>query len=133
VQKINPKQVSDMSFPRSLTSEERTLVKWMLEHGEPGADRYLAQLEEAVVISGCRCGCASINFQIGDKPAHYKPGLTVISDHAFRRGANGHFGVFVFTEEDMLSGLEVYGFDETPGPLPTVDELIPFKKDDENT
>jgi len=121
-----------MSFPRDLTSEERALVQWMLEHGEPGADRYLSQLEEAVVISGCSCGCASINFQIGDKPAHYESGLTVISDYLFQRGENGHFGVFVFTEEDMLSGLEVYGFEDTPGPLPTVDELIPFEKGYEN-
>jgi len=116
-----------MSFPRPLTDEERALVKWMLEHGEPGADRYLSQLNEAVVISGCACGCASIHFQIGDAPADYKPGLTVISDYIFQRGETGHFGVFVFTEENMLSGLEVYGFEDSPGPLPIIEELMPFE------
>ena len=116
-----------MRYPRSLTIEEHQLVKWMLQHGEPGADQYIPQLEQAIVISGCDCGCASINFQIGDRPTNYAPGLTVISDYIFQRGEHGHFGAFVFTEEDMLSGLEIYSFGDDAGPLPRIDELIPFE------
>ena len=115
-----------MVYPRALTTEEHDLVKWMLQHGEPGADRYLSQLEQAIVISGCACGCASINFQISDLPANYASGLTVISDYIFQRGEHGHFGAFLFTQDDMLSGLEIYGFEDAPGPLPRIDELIPF-------
>ncbi len=67
------------NFPRPLTDEERTLVRWMLQHGEPGAKMYLEQLDEAVVSGGCSCGCASIDFQIADRHPDPQQGMTILS------------------------------------------------------
>jgi hypothetical protein len=43
----------DIPEDRPLTTEERTLVRWLLLHGEPAATGYLADLEQAWVVSRC--------------------------------------------------------------------------------
>ena len=47
---------------RPLTEQERSLVRWLLEHGNPDAAEFLPQLADAWVVSRCGCGCASIDF-----------------------------------------------------------------------
>lgn len=110
---------------RQLTDEERRLVRWMLEHGCPGAPAFLSQLDEAEVTPWkCSCGCASINFQIRGRP-EAPPGVHVIADFVF--GADeGLSGVFVFENDGVLSGLEVYGLaGDAPRALPRPEELRP--------
>ncbi|MDL5053218.1 hypothetical protein QQ056_06630 [Oscillatoria laete-virens NRMC-F 0139] len=116
-----------MSFPRPLTDQERALARWMIQHGADGAERFLEQLDQATVVSGCDCGCASVDFQIGDRPRDYRPGLTIISDYLYERSEEEKYGVFIFTQDDMLSGIETHSFCDRPAPLPRVDELIPFE------
>lgn len=116
-----------MSYPRPLLDEERDLVRWMLQNGEPGAEAYLGQLEVAVVSGVCGCGCASIDFQIGDLHPNRKEGMTILSDFLYGP-ESPPFGAFVFAHGDTLGGLEVYGFGETAEHLPTPDELRPIRK-----
>jgi len=115
-----------MSFSRPLSEEERSLVRWMLQHGEPDAEGFLSRLDAAVVSGVCGCGCASIDFQIGDRHPDRKKGMTIILDY-FYGTESPPFGAFVFTHGDTLGGLEVYGFGETAYRLPKPEELRPME------
>lgn len=115
-----------MSLPRPLRDEERRLIRWMIEHGDAAPQKYLSQLEDAVVMSECTCGCASIDFQVGNTPPNRKAGLRVIADFLFGP-VDIPFGAFVFTCDDMLAGLEVYSFTDTPAPLPAPEDLRTFE------
>ena len=115
-----------MDFPRPLTDPERNLVRWMLEHGEPGAERFLPQLEEALVSGACGCGCASVDFQVGDHHPNRKDGMTILSDYLYGP-ESPPFGIFVFAYGAVLGGLEVYGFGKPADRLPVPDELRPIE------
>jgi hypothetical protein len=111
---------------RELTDHERRLVRWMLEHGSPGATAFLAQLQIAEVTPWqCPCGCASINFQIRGKPAA-PPGVHPIADFVFGDG-DTLSGIFVYEKDGILSGLEVYGLaGDAPKSLPEPEALRPI-------
>ena len=116
-----------MTLPRPLSEEERVLVRWMLRHGEPGADEFLEQLDDAVVSGVCGCGCASIDFQIGDQHPDKQQGIRILSDYLYGP-ESPPLGAFVFAHGDTLAGLEVYGFGETADRLPSPEELRPMAK-----
>ena len=111
---------------RLLTSDEKQLIRWMLEHGNPEAQAFLSQLEKAKATSWrCLCGCASIDLSIDGLP---KPsgGLHILADFIFGTDADLS-GVFVFEKSGVLAGLEVYGLaGEAPKILPLPEALRPF-------
>ena len=93
--------MSESTSNRNLTSEERTLVCWMLEHGAPDAPQFLTQLERAQVLpTRCPCGCASIDFSIDGQP---KPTgeLRPLVDFVFGSGEELS-GIFVFEQSGVL-------------------------------
>ena len=93
---------------RPLTAFERSLARWLLEHGSSDAPSFLPQLEAVEVTPWrCKCGCASINFQIRDHPL-VPPGVRVLNDYLFG-GEEDLSGIFIFEGGGLLSGLEVYG------------------------
>lgn len=113
---------------RPLTEHERHLTRWMLEHGTPEAAFYVEQIEHARVVSRCSCGCASIDFSIDNHP---KPtgNMEILADFEF--GGEDHLcGAFVFAQDGLLAGLEVYGLAvEAPRELPALDELRPLSRE----
>lgn len=111
---------------RELTDNERHLVRWMLEYGSPEAVTFLPQLELAQVMPWrCPCGCASIQFRIRGKP-EAQPGAHAIAMFVFDE-ENTLSGIFVYENDGILSGLEVYGFTgEPPKCLPEPETLRPF-------
>ena len=116
-----------MTFPRPLSEQERDLVQWLLNHWEPGAERFLTQLADTVVSGMCGCGYASIDFQIGDRQPDRKNGLTILPDYLYGP-ESPPFGALFFSQGDTLGGLEVYGFGETADQLPPPEELRPIEK-----
>src|SRR4051812_35804947 len=113
--------MSESTSNRNLTTEERHLVRWMLEHGLSDAPRFLPQLERAQVLpTRCPCGCASIGFSIDGQP---KPsgGLRPLADFVF--GSSDELsGIFVFEQSGFLAGVEVYGLaGDAPKTLPSPD------------
>ena len=117
-----------MSFPRTLTENEYRLVRWMIEHGDEDPEKYLPQLEQAKVVSQCCCGCATINFQIGDHPTKFEDGIHTISNYTYGDASkNEYYGAFVFTCGGLLAGLEVYSCMDTPAPLPKPEDLRPIE------
>jgi hypothetical protein len=103
------------------------LTRWMIEHGNCDRDRFLSQLEAARVCSQCTCGCASIDFQIGDHPINSKSGLQILGDFIYGDEQACLFGAFVFAQDDWLAGLEVYSMSgEIPTVLPAPESLRPW-------
>ena len=99
---------------RPLTQQEATLVRWLLQHGKPGASDHVSEIERLHVVSRCSCGCASVDFV--DEPG----GLEVLSDYKWEDDHGHAFGVFVFAKGGTLAGLEVWSIDgqATPRSLP---------------
>jgi hypothetical protein len=107
---------------RPLSRAERDLAQWMLENGDPGARFFLPQLDLAEVTPWrCKCGCASINFQIkGHPPA--PPGVHVLGDYLI--GEDHMNGIFIFESGGILSGIELVGYaGQAPTVLPTLESL----------
>lgn len=111
---------------RPLTSHEKQLIRWLLEHGNPEAQLFLSQLEKAKATSWrCPCGCASINLSIDNLPEP-SGGLHILADFVFGSDTDLS-GVFVFEKSGVLAGLEVYGLaSEAPEILPLPEALTPF-------
>ncbi len=111
---------------RQLTSHERRLVRWMLEHGGPQAAAFLPQLDEAEVTPmKCPCGCATIYFQIRGYPIAPPGAIRVLADFVFG-DADSLSGIFVFESGGILKGLEVYGMaGDAPKFLPQPEEIDP--------
>lgn len=111
---------------RELTAHELRLVRWMLENGGPDATSFLPQLELAEVTPWrCPCGCASINFQIRGL-AEARLGVHPIADFVFGQEVSLS-GIFVYENDGILSGLEVYGIGgDAPARLPESEELRVF-------
>jgi hypothetical protein len=113
---------------RELSRDEASLVQWMLENGAPEAKPLLPQLSDARVISRCSCGCASVDFAIGDVIPSTGSGLHILGDFEYA-SADGHLcGAFVFAKSGMLAGLEVWSIDglSTPSQLPDASRLRPL-------
>lgn len=118
---------SQVSEPRALTDEERALIEWMLS--DSGHEEFIDHLARARVVSGCDCGCASINLEIDGYPLP-AAGLRIIADYLFGEGETLQ-GAFVFEQDGVLRGLEVYGLGtEAPRRLPLPSALRPWKEGD---
>jgi hypothetical protein len=112
---------------RRLSPDEDRLIRWMLQNGNPEAKSFIAQLDRAEVMPWhCPCGCASINFLID---GHSAPSgkLHILADFLF--GSEDELsGVFIFENEGILAGLEVYGLaGEAPKILPSTQSLRPAR------
>jgi len=112
---------------RALTSSEVAVVRWLLEHGGAEAQEFLPQLSQASVVSHCPCGCASIDFAVGGKRPN-DPAMHVLSDFQWQDAQGCLFGAFVFEQEGLLAGLELWSIDgqATPSSLPPVESLMPY-------
>jgi len=113
---------------RPITEREGQLIKWLLEHGAPGSDQFISQVDSLIVISKCGCGCPTVNFA--------RQGKSVESDNKhiladYLATVDGRdVGVILFQREGRLSSLEVYsraGTDEPFG-LPEIEALYPWEE-----
>lgn len=113
---------------RPLTPQEQALVRWLLEHGNPDAARFLPQLADARVVSRCPCGCASIDFAIAGAVPPAGAGMRVLADYQWQGADGEQFGVFVFERAGLLAGLEVWSVDglAAASALPMIGQLQPL-------
>jgi hypothetical protein len=118
---------SNIEVDRPLSDQERSTVRWLLEHGDGDNSEFLSQLDQARVVRLCACGCASVDFSIsGKRPA--QPAMLVLSDYQWRT-KDGHLcGAFVFEQDGLLAGLHLYSIDglTTPGAMPPRGDLVPY-------
>ena len=118
-----------MNTPRPLSPEERALTRWLIQHGRCDTERYLAQLDQARVHRPCPCGCASVDFQIGDHPADSTEDFEILSDYIYGDGETSLHGIYLFAQAGLLAGLEIYALHgEKPHTLPRTEDLRPFEE-----
>jgi hypothetical protein len=113
---------------RPLTDAEATLVRWLLEHGNPDAAEFLPQLSKVWVAARCPCGCASIHFAIGGVAPPVGAGMQILSDYISDADDDGLCGVFVFACGGLLAGIEVWSVDgrTASASLPAIEQLRPL-------
>src|SRR4030095_4522465 len=115
---------------RPLSAKEGELVRWALQHGLPGSEKYLPQIEKLRVTSRCGCGCASVDFSFDGIPPDYTTGLEGLSDHLWGTGVPYLCGIFVCARNEKLAGLEVWSVDGqvTPTELPNTEDLSDYSQ-----
>jgi hypothetical protein len=91
---------------REITTQEATLVQWLVEHGEQGCDRLLDQIRHLKVVSNCNCGCPTVYFAL-QNDVNPRKGERLVSDWIARMD-NELFGVMLFEVAGQISSLEVY-------------------------
>ena len=113
---------------RPATSEERSLVEWLLRHGKPGAEQFLNQVESLVVVGKCFCGCPTVYFAQRGEPGA-QGAEHILADYLAT--VNGEdVGVILFQTGGRLSSLEVYsqGGTDKPFGLPEVDTIYSYEE-----
>ena len=118
--------------PRPLSERERHVTRWIIENGDAPAEEketLLGQLAEAKNAGRCPCGCASVDFSIGGVVPSQKDGLRIVGDFISNDRDGGSNGLFVFSCEGLLAGLEIYqlGSEKIPTELPEPENLTPFE------
>ena len=103
--------MSEIPDDRPLSPEEEALTRWLLEHGEPEATGYLADLAAARVVARCGCGCASVDFTVAGQRPPPRSGLRVLADYEWDDPEGRLAGVFAFAHAGQLAGLEVWAAD----------------------
>ena len=124
---VGEKRCTTSRMARSLTSPEKELICWMLEHGHPEAKAFLPQLDQTSAKDWrCRCGCGSVNLSVVGAPDQ-TGGLNIIAD--FLSGNETDLSsILVYEKQGFLAGLEVYGLaGDAPKVLPPPNALRPFE------
>lgn len=119
------RELGNLTNPRALSQKELKLVEWLLRHGISDAEIFLPQVQHLHVVSHCQCGCASIDFSVAGERLK-KLAMRVLSDYQWRNSGGHWFGIFVFEQDGLLGGLEVWSIEgiETPTVLPDVESLV---------
>jgi len=111
------------SLKRSLTDHEKLLIRWLIEHGNPGSDQFLPQIDRLTVVGICKCGCPTVDFALDGDPVSQK-GAKLISDHLAESDGES-VGVMLFQTDGKISSLEVYSLagSDQPFGLPPIESL----------
>jgi hypothetical protein len=111
---------------RSLTSEERDLLRWLLAHGTKAASQYLDQLPAVSVVSRCGCGCPTIDLAIDGVAAPLSSPTTILADAEGLSPEGIPVGIIVHGREGLISELEIYAKsgDDDRFSLPLIDSLL---------
>jgi hypothetical protein len=116
--------------PRPLTSHERELLYWTLEHGSEETKSFLPQVASIQAIRSCTCGCPSIQLYVTEAaPLGISHSGRVIVDLVGKTPNGELVGVLVFQDAGKLRELEFYLLDgeEKEFGLPTIASLSPFE------
>ena len=97
---------------RKVSADELDVVNWLLVNAATqDVSKYRAEsLEEAFVVSACSCGCASIDFVLGEGAAGNRSPLrsTSIIAEAYTLWSDGtRAGVMLWGTEGRLLGVEL--------------------------
>src|SRR5579863_281118 len=110
---------------RPLTDAERTLLQWLIAHGDPKAQQYALQVSQVRVVASCTCGCPTIDLAIGERRYRTVGASLILADFEGVTPEGIEVGVVLHAREGQLSELEVYPMSEADSPfsLPTIESL----------
>ena len=117
---------------RNLSQKENRLLIWLLENGNEKSISFIDQIPFLKVHSKCICGCASINFSYNDIEVDLnKNNMEILSDYKWKDQENNLFGIFVFSIDNKIAGIEVWSIDgeKTPTEYPNINSLIKIDSD----
>jgi hypothetical protein len=111
---------------RPLSTDESTLLRWLLEHGTERAALYIEQIPNVRVVDHCTCGCPTIDLAVSGEAV--SGDIEVLSQFHGSTPEAVPVGVLIGASKGKLSYLEVFCFDENDGPfsLPDISTLKPF-------
>jgi hypothetical protein len=92
---------------RQLTTDERQLIAWLIDHGSEEAAAYRGQLSRVHVVSKCGCGCPSVDLALTGSSKRSGPSA-ILADVTGRSPEGVLVGVMLHGREGELSELEVY-------------------------
>ena len=113
---------------RALTDPERELVCWLLARGGDEAHALLPQVDHALVVGRCACGCASLDLAVEGRES---PGqgehAQVSPDFFWNEPGGGLCAVYVYAGNGALAGVDTWSVDgvATPVSLPSIAQLRP--------
>jgi len=110
---------------RPLTTEERTLLDWLIEKGSPEAQRYASQVSEIAVVGRCTCGCPSLDLALSDRTDRTTGPSEILADFDGATDEGVPVGVILHAREGQISELEVYAVSDFTGRfgLPKIQSL----------
>jgi hypothetical protein len=108
---------------RPLTQHERDLIRWLLEHSQLEASRYLCQIDKLSVFEKCSCGCPTVYFAL-DGVRVARKGEELLSDWLAEVDGE-EVGLMLFQTNNKISSLEVYSLAGTEKPfgLPGIESI----------
>jgi hypothetical protein len=112
--------------PRSLHASERVVLDALLSNEFVGAVELRAQMDTAMVVGQCDCGCPTIDIESRGDPAVAlrDARLAPVELRVMTAGEEPPGEVVLFLTDGRLSSLEyVFYSDEPPGAWPTRDYL----------
>lgn len=105
---------------RPISSDEATVVRWLLDHRGPGEPEVLPEpvVDDLRVVASCSCGCRSVDF------APDRTGERAIRDACAQFADGAQVGIFLWATGNILTALEFHGgAGEAAARLPQVSEL----------
>lgn len=112
--------------PRPITQRELTVLRATLERaGNVQVDAaVLTRLENLSVVSGCECGCDSVDFAEDDPQRPSRP----IVEGIGKTRAGGVVGIIIWGADDAVTGIEIYDLGAGDGDvrLPVEGSISPW-------
>lgn len=117
----------DVTPPRALTPLERAVLERLLSPAYPGVDVLRTQVQGALVVRLCDCGCPSFDLQVAAdaQPAAELPlgpapfeGDVQAADPSQQPGS-----ILLFLERGRLSSVEYVWIDHSPGDWPSPERI----------
>lgn len=108
---------------RPISEQEAAVVTWLLANASvgDGANYRSVDISSLSVVGGCKCGCASIDFE-ADKPAR------IIADGIAEYSDGKSAGLLLWGIESRITGLELYDLDpEASYRFPSPTDLRPWR------
>ena len=117
------------ALDRPASQQERKIVRWLLEHGDPKYLPLASQIDALRVVSKCTCGCPTVHFALEGDPS--VQGTHLICDCGATVD-DQEVGVLLFACEGKLSMLEVYSYADNDKPfgLPKIESLYTYQKEE---
>lgn len=116
--------------PRPISTQEAAIVRAAIERTsvEPLRSALLGTVSGLVVVSRCKCGCTSIDFEFSGE---LRPDHKVVADGLGRIADGRQVGVLVWGDERGIKGLEIHDMDEgdPSKSLPMAESIEPWGPD----
>jgi hypothetical protein len=105
---------------RPLSDPEKKIIDLLLSPEFPGVPELRMQIDDALVIGKCDCGCPTIDIKVAETAARSLPqsgsGPLPYEGSISSGEHEPSGGIILFSSDGYISGLEYYSFTDAPPP-----------------